>query len=92
VFAVLAEDGTTGSKIVRNDMTGHLAFEASILLGEFTSLNKVKGNLGATVIDLGTGNMVYDAPAGAALGFAGAAAKAQMKARSDRYSSAWSSR
>jgi hypothetical protein len=88
VFAVLAEGETTRSKIVRNDMTGHLAFEASILLGELTSLNKVKGNAGATVIDLGTGNMVYDAAAAAAFGFAGAAV---AERNADRYSSyGWS--
>jgi len=66
VFAVLAEGATTNSKIVRNDMTEHTAFEAGILLGEFTSLNRVKHNLGATVLDLGTGNIVD--PGAAALG------------------------
>jgi hypothetical protein len=58
VFAVLAEGTTTNSKIVRNDMTEYTAFEAGILLGELTSLNRVKHNLGATVVDLGTGNIV----------------------------------
>ena len=65
VFGVLAELATTESKIAHNDMLGFTAFEAGILLGEFTTNNRVTGNLGAVVVDLGMGNNVSSVAAAA---------------------------
>jgi hypothetical protein len=58
VFGVVAAGPTTKSRIIDNDMTALTAFEAGILLEAPTSLNVVKRNAGATVVDLGTDNVV----------------------------------
>ena len=58
VFGVMAEGTTTMSKIVYNDLRHLEAFEAGILLGELTSMNTVKRNRGASVLDFGTDNYV----------------------------------
>ena len=60
VFGVMAEGVTTMSKILANDLRDLETFEAGILLGELTSMNKVKRNLGASVLDFGTDNYVDD--------------------------------
>jgi hypothetical protein len=60
VFGVMAEGVTTMSKIIANDLRDLEVFEAGILLGEATSMNKVKRNYGASVLDLGTDNYVDD--------------------------------
>lgn len=58
VFGVLADGPTMRSRIVANDMTGHTAFVAGVLLEVDTSWNTVRRNAGATVVDLGTDNNV----------------------------------
>lgn len=60
VFGVMLEGATTMSKILANDLRDLETFEAGILLGELTSMNKVKRNYGASVLDFGTDNYVDD--------------------------------
>jgi hypothetical protein len=60
VFGVMAEGTTTMAKILANDLRHLETFEAGILLGELTSMNQVKRNYGASVLDFGTDNYVDD--------------------------------
>lgn len=57
-FGVLVDGATTGSFVAFNKMRDLDAAVAGILLGEGTSMNRVRNNPGATVVDLGTGNNV----------------------------------
>lgn len=91
LFGVIAGGETSESFIGNNDMTGLTPFEAGILLGELTSMNRVKDNAGATVLDLGTGNIVTPALAEAAEAF-GRFGLGAAYARPDRGLATWSVR
>jgi hypothetical protein len=90
-FGVIVGGETSKSFIGNNDMTGLTAFEAGILLDELTSNNRVKDNAGATVIDLGTGNIVTPALAEAAEAF-GRFGLGAAYVRPDRGLATWSVR
>jgi len=83
VFGTIVDGVATAGRIIGNDMTGLMTFEAGILLGPDTSGILVKNNPVATVVDLGS-NIVLGAVAAAA-GFLGL-----ERPQLDRSYSSWS--